>query len=52
MMQVLKFKQLFSKYIQFDSREPLGTEHLSDLLLATQNVNKFNSDTKSLKMIK
>lgn len=36
MLQVLKFKQLFSKFIQFDSREPLGTEHLNDLLLATQ----------------
>lgn len=36
MLQVLKFKQLFSKYIQFDSREPLGTEHLNDLLQATQ----------------
>lgn len=49
MMQVLKFKQLFSKYIQFDSREPLGTEHLSDLLLATQKRKQIQFRYKKFK---
>lgn len=35
--QALNLNQSISKYIQFDTRKPLGTEHLNGLLHAIQN---------------
>ncbi len=35
--QVLNLNQSFSEFIQFDTRKPEGTEHLSGLLYAIQN---------------
>lgn len=56
--QVLNLNQSFSEFIQFDTRKPEGTEHLSGLLYAIQNrfqiqlhYQKFWSDEIELRTV-